>query len=254
MNYLSTETKYIAERECLLLTADMSDYLIDYYIHLKEEIGAVKPEHDEKLKQLIIFFALHLSAKPPGDTFAWTLHFHDENPYSLFVTGNAATKYIVGHVITENIRHADVNTFHAQVSNAKGEASRSSIQCESSNIKEMLEDYYNKSEQLSAKFSMIENSDCATMILAMPEHDEAWFKDAEFKTKESTEGIGKKLNSNQYSFNCGCGPEKLLPFLRSIEEKDLEELYGSDEELLINCPRCGKKFTIKRTELGTQAS
>jgi len=48
---------------------------------------------------------------------------------------------------------------------------------------------------------------------------------------------------------CNCSPEKLIPFLRKIPAVELEELYGDEQRIVVNCPRCGKNFEVDRVQV-----
>src|SRR5690242_7846930 len=90
-NPLVCTTEYVAEREALLLRVDMSDYLVDYYLHRKKVAPDTTPEQDEKLKELIAFFAMHLTLHSSAQSHGWTMQVVSEPPYSLFVTGSINT-------------------------------------------------------------------------------------------------------------------------------------------------------------------
>jgi molecular chaperone Hsp33 len=249
-NFLVTHSDYFPGREVLFLQLDMSNYLIDYYIHVGTHVGNLDPAHDEKLKQLIACFALHLTIHPPDESHAWTLHLHAEKPYSLFVTGSASGGFIVGHVLSDDIRHTDVNTFHAQVKRIHGESSRSSVQCEYSDVAKIVQHYYAQSEQLPIRIELSKDSDTALALAAMPAYQEKWFNRISL-SKLATEDTSprKHIKSCQFAFNCDCSPDKLLPFLRAIGEDGITELYGEDVELVVTCPRCGRAFVVARDDL-----
>ncbi len=124
------------------------------------------------------------------------------------------------------------------------------MQCESSHISTIVEHYYSQSEQLPIRIALSKDSDTAVAIAAMPEYDEEWFKALPLDALPELEGEEKKrIKSCQFRFACDCSPEKLLPFLRAISNEELAELYGDDEELTVQCPRCGKYFLVPRNAL-----
>jgi len=251
-------SEYIPKREALLVRVDMSDYLIDYYLHRKDFAPDTDPEHDEKLKELIACFAVHLSARTAQETHAWTAHISSSQPYSLFVTGNTgimddagiAKGFLVGHVLTENIRHADVNSIHAQLSH-RGKTFNSMVRCDSPVIPEMVTQFYDNSEGYPIRLLLSQTSDTALGLVALPEFDAEWVASVDLEDLATNQSIERSLmRTCQFAFSCDCSPSKLLPFFRSMSVEALEELYGSDSALLITCPRCGKQFSISRDELG----
>lgn len=249
-------SEYIPKREGLLVRVDMSDYLIDYYLHRKEVAPNTRPEHDEKLKELIACFAIHLSARTGRETHAWTVHIVADVPYSLFVTGNTgeidetgvAKGYIVGHILTDHIRHTDVNSIHAQFT-SRGQAFTSMVRCDSSDIPKMVEQFYNQSEQHPLRLKLSDSSDTALGLVGLPEYDEEWIRSVDVEEAATSDAVTRSpLRTCEFAFSCDCSPDKLIPFFRSLSQASLEELYGEDEELQITCPRCGRQFGIKRAD------
>ena len=182
---------------------------------------------------------------------AWTLLMRSSEPYSLFVTASPAEKMLVGQVIVDNIRHTDVNIFHAQMSGKKGEVSNSSVLCQSTDVEKMVEEYYQQSEQLPLKVSLLRDSDMALALVGMPEVDLGWFEENEPEEiyTNLSDFSHKLMKQCEFSYFCNCSPEKLLPFLKKIPKVELEELYGDDPKIVVNCPRCGKNFEMSREEL-----
>lgn len=251
---LVATSEYIPKHEGLLVRVDMSDYLIDYYLHRKDFAPDTLPEHDEKLKELIACFAIHLSARTGRETHAWTVHVVSDVPYSLFVTGNTgeidesgiAKGYIVGHVLTDHIRHTDVSSIHAQFT-SRGKTYNSIVRCDSSDIAQMVEQFYTQSEQHPLRLVLSKTSDTAIGLVALPEYDEEWISSIDVASlPENKEVARNPMRTCSFAFQCDCSPEKLIPFFRTLSQQALDDLYGSDEELHITCPRCGKQFGIER--------
>lgn len=255
---LKTTSDYLRDREVFLIRIEMSDYLLDYYHQRREFAASTSREHDDKLKDLIASFAIHLTARTALETHAWTLHIVDENPYSLFVTGSTgelgedgiAKGFLVGHILTDHIRHSDTNAIHAQCIN-RGKTFRSYVPCDSSNIVSMVEGFYNQSEQRPIRIKISETSDTAVAIAALPGFESEWFNsvDIDALVAESESLDKTRMRTCHFTFTCDCSPEKLTPFFKMLGEKGLADLFGEDTELSISCPRCGKRFTVSRDSL-----
>jgi molecular chaperone Hsp33 len=250
-------TDYIPKCEALFISVDTSDYLIDYYLHRKTHAPDTDPAHDEKLKELITCFAVHLSARTSTETHAWTVHLVADTPYSLFVTGNTgvidesgiAHGFIVGHILTDHIRHTDVNSIHAQFSN-RGRSFKSLVRCDTNDIPRMVEQFYSQSEQYPLRLKLSDNSDTAIGLVALPEFDEEWIRSVDISSVATETDITRSpMRTVHFAFSCDCSADKLLPFFRSMSPDAVKELYGDDQELQITCPRCGKQFGIHRSEV-----
>ena len=257
-NSLVSSSDYLPGKEGLFIKADLSSYLIDYYLHRREVAANTLPEHDERLKDLIACFAVHLTLRSSTETHAWTVHLVAEQPYSLFVTGSAGALddlgesrgFLVGHVLTDHIRHTDVNSMHAQFTDKKGTTFKSYVKSDVADIPRIVEQYYEQSEQLPLRLSLPKNSDVAIALAALPEYDRQWFDSVSLDSvADDCAGSVKKMRICRYDFACDCSPAKLLPFFRSLPDETLNELYGDDQAVIIVCPRCGRKFPIARAEL-----
>ena len=250
-NALSSTSYYFPDKKALLLHSDLSEFFIDYYLNLKENNTQLSPRHDEQLKLLLACLSLHLTMRSPTETFAWTVHLQSEKPYSLFATGNSTGEYLVGQVLTDNIRHTDMSILHSQVSRKSGEASKSIVKSENNTVLGLFQEFYLQSEQLSLHLACLENSDQAFALVAMPGYDKDWFgTESPTDVWESLESRQyKKMKECQFYFHCNCSAERLLPYLRTIDNLTLEELFDGSDTLQANCPRCGKMFWISRKEL-----
>src|SRR5437868_7137630 len=82
-------SEYLPGRESQYVRIDMSDYLLDYYAHRQQFFPDTTRELDERLKDLIACFAIHLASRTARENHAWTLHMVAAQPYSLFVTGDS---------------------------------------------------------------------------------------------------------------------------------------------------------------------
>ncbi|MFM1849099.1 MAG: hypothetical protein RL417_2573 [Pseudomonadota bacterium] len=252
---LKATSDYLRDREVFLIRIEMSEYLLDYYHQRRELAASTARAHDEKLKDLIASFAIHLTARTALETHAWTLHIVDEQPYSLFVTGSTgelgedgiARGFLVGHILTEHIRHSDTNAIHAQCIN-RGKTFRSYVPCESSNIASMVESFYRQSEQRPIRIKISETSDSAIGLAALPGFESAWFYgvDLDELAAESEKLDKTRMRNCHFTFTCDCSPEKLTPFFKTLGAQGLADLYGDDEELMISCPRCGRRFAVRR--------
>jgi hypothetical protein len=238
----------------------MSGYLIDYYVHRKAVAPETTFEQDDKLKELIVCFAVHLAGRPPGEEHAWTVHLVAAEPYSLFVTGHTdpldkvgeGTGKIVGNVLTENIRHTDVNSLHAQFTVSNGKVFKSYISSESPVISDMTETFYKQSEQNPLRVSYSRTSDISFGLVALPGWDKSWFHSVDLeKLTESEVSTARQMRKCQYDFICDCSPDKLIPFFNSLSEEAIDELYGDDPELVITCPRCGQFFSVSKAVLNS---
>ena len=256
-NLLRSTSTYLPGREVLYVSVDMSEYLIDYYLHRQQVAPETKVEHDSTLRDLIACLAIHLTVRPSGESHAWTAHLVAREPYSLFAAGELtqladareAKGYLIGNIITDNIRHTDVNSLHAQKSAADGTVFRSYIQSEGDNPGAILERFYVQSEQLPLRVLLPRDSDLASALVALPDFDQSWFEQTDLENF-APDPAAIHMRNCSFEFRCDCSPEKLMPFLSALSESELNELYGKDSSLIISCPRCGSTFAMERERFG----
>ena len=262
MSYeLIASTDYLPLHNVFLIHIDMSQYLLEFYVQRKDFADVVTTEQDSKLKDLIACFSIHLAARTTLETHAWTLSIVNEHPYSLFVTGNTgeidesgiAKGFLVGNVLTENIRHSDTNGFHAQCT-GRGKTFNSYVSCESPDVTSMVENFYAQSEQRPIRIKLSGTNDTAIGLAALPGYEPEWFSNVNIEElSANSEKIEKtRMRNCKFTFACDCSPEKLLPFFRTLTPEAVSDLYGEDQELLITCPRCGRKFAVDRSLVETK--
>jgi molecular chaperone Hsp33 len=87
-------------------------------------------------------------------------------------------------------------------------------------------------------------------VAAQPDFDAEWFDalTAESVVRICDEEKTKTLETRKFKFSCGCSLEKILPTLSAWKD-NADELFGNDESLSIQCPRCGRRFHLTREDL-----
>jgi hypothetical protein len=56
----------------------------------------------------------------------------------------------------------------------------------------------------------------------------------------------KKLDEVLLFYNCPCDQQQINKMLRTLPEPQLADLWGDLDSLEVFCPRCGRKYTVKR--------
>jgi molecular chaperone Hsp33 len=54
------------------------------------------------------------------------------------------------------------------------------------------------------------------------------------------------IESRAFRWHCGCSHRKILDILSSPMRADAEALFGGEERIQVNCPRCAAKYTVTR--------
>ena len=246
--FTKVESIFIRGRNCLLVQADFAPVYTDYYVHLMD----IKERHPEKLdstlKDMLAMLTLHLTARPWAETIAWTANLRAPRA-NFFVTGSSTHEYITGRLFTKDVREPDRNFLYSQTTTPGGTPQTSTIEVNGTSPLEWFTQFYGQSEQRPGKAFRL-SGDRYAIVAAQPDYDEDWFKSL---TTEDVEKITevephKILETRKFKFDCGCTLERILPTLAAWKEKP-DELFGDQEAIIVQCPRCARKYAIARGDL-----
>ncbi len=243
--YIEVRCYFVRGRNALAVRADFGPLYVDHYLHLMQHGLQIAPGHDSLLKDALAACTLHLASRPWNEVSAWTVHF-GSLPLNLFVTGNSTGENVVGRVFTEDVRDDGQNLFVAQINDFPKEPRRSVVEFEDGEIFPIVEHYYAKSEQRPARFFSHSEEDFV-FVSAQPQCDEAWLSgldDDAVRTLDSDEELSL-LERRRYRYHCGCTLERILPALASV---GAEEVFGDEQVVRIDCPRCAAKFEVTRDQ------
>ena len=244
--FVEVRCYFVRGRNALAVRADFGVVYMDHYLHLMQHGIRLDPGHDALLKDALAALTLHLASRPLDEVSAWTTHFGDP-PLNLFVTGNNHEENVIGRVFTQDVSDDGQNLFIAQINDHPKPPRRSVIEFTSDNIFRIVEDYYANSEQrLGRFFNHIEED--FVFITAQPQCDEEWLRgldDAAVQTLDADEELSL-LEVRRYRHRCGCTLERILPTLAKVP---IDELFEADDEIRIDCPRCGAHYDVARSDL-----
>lgn len=246
--FTKVESIFVRHRNCLFVQADFSPIFTDYYLHLMD-IGEKHPESlDTPMKELLAVLTLHLTARPWAETIAWTANLRAPR-VNFFATGSSTSEYITGRLFTKDVREPDRNYLYSQTTQPGQERRTSTIEAPEGGPLEWFQHFYDQSEQRPGRAFHL-GEDRYGIIAAQPDFDEEWFESLETESVKKLLTIEehKVLETRRFRFHCGCNVERILPTLGAWREKP-EELFGEEDTLVLQCPRCGKNYQISRDDL-----
>ena len=229
-----------------MLRGQFTDIYRDYYLHLADHSIRYSGELDQMLKDSLAVLTLHLSARPWSETIAWTFNLRAPR-MNLFVTGSSNEGAVTGRVFTENIREPDRNFFYSQttVKNAR-EPRNSTVEVDGKDPISWIAQFYAQSEQRPGRAFRLDDENFV-LITAQPDADLEWLSgldEDQVSRLNETEEISL-LETRYFRFHCGCTVEKILPILGAWRERP-DELFGEQESIVVQCPRCAANYTITR--------
>jgi molecular chaperone Hsp33 len=232
-------------RSLVLAHGDFS-YLIAAY---REHVKIWSPEPDGLTEMLVrqglAASALHLTSRPRDESMGITLNLKSP-PINLFLAGAASDGSVTARFFTEDVKTAEASRFFVQSSRPGQPPVLSAIAVSGLDVLEIFEQYYEQSQQLPTRFFELADDEFA-MVQGLPGADPAGIRSL---TREEAahlaEDDGIALDERVFRFHCGCNPQKILTALRGIFADGPEDLFRGDEEVEAFCPRCGRRWRIRR--------
>lgn len=244
------ESVFVRHRNALLLRGQFTPIYTDYYLHLMDQGIRQPPELDKMLKEAMAMLVLHLTARPWAETIAWTANLRAPR-INLFVTGGSTGENITGRIFTEDVREPDRNFFYSQTTTETASEPRvSTLEVNGRDPVEWISQFYDQSEQRPARAFRLDDEHFA-LVAAQPDCDMEWFEalDADAVAVLDQTEETNVLERRKFRFFCGCSLEKILPIIGGWKERP-EELFGSEEFITIQCPRCAANYIVSREMLG----
>jgi len=247
-DFTKLESIFVRHRNCLLVRGQFTPIFTGYYLHLMEHQLRYENKMDATLKDLLAVLSLHLTARPWAETIAWTVNLRAPR-VNYFVTGGSTFENITGRLFTKDIREPDRNMFYSQTSVSGHAPCTTNVDLDTNDPLDWIEHFYQQSEQRPAKCFRLDDEHYA-LLVAQPDYDEEWFEEVDAaKVGAITEVEQTKvLETRKYQFNCGCSKERILPTLASWKNR-LDDLFQGDEQITVNCPRCGAHYKISEQDL-----
>ncbi len=237
---------FVRYRNALLTNAEFGPLYIDYYLHLADNQLRPEPGHDRLFKCALAAFVLHCASRPRNEIIAWTLNF--QKPLlNVFLVADNETGGVAGRIFTEQVKEGDTNLFFSEVSRSGQPVRRSAVNFEGDDPFHAAECFYRQSEQRPARYFQLDAEEFA-LICAHPDCDLPWLQaidTAGIRDVNATETVAL-LERRPYRWHCGCNQSRILQVLAPTMVEDPEALFGGDESIRVECPRCAGRYTITR--------
>jgi molecular chaperone Hsp33 len=245
-DFTKIESVFVRHKNALVLRGQFTPLYTDYYLHLMQHGIRHAADLDQMLKDSLAMLVLHLVARPWSETIAWTVNLRSPR-VNLFVTGGSVQESITGRIFTEDIREPNHNLFYSQTTSPKlTEPHVSTMEASGIDPLAWLAQFYDLSEQRPARAFRLDDENFA-LVTAQPDCDMTWFEtlDANAISNIETTQETKLLETRRFHFHCPCTLEKILPILGGWKNR-LDELFGNEDLILLQCPRCAAKYPVSR--------
>lgn len=242
-------TYFARGRNALIARAEFSELYASLYLHQMDAGIRLAAAEDQMAKDALAAITLHCASRPRKETVAWTVNF--QAPLvNVFVSGDNKLGTVVGNVFTENVKESGRNLFYADIVADDQPPRRSAVEFSGGDFFRAVETFYQRSEQRPARFFRYDEEDLV-LIAAQPDCDISWLEgldEASVRRLDKDIELGL-LEKRRYRFECGCNQDRMLALLAPVLRRQGEELFGGEETIRIQCPRCGARHAITRESL-----
>lgn len=240
---------FIRGRNVLITEADFSALFVDFFIHLQEHAITAPAEVVTQFRDFLAAFTLHAASHPRNEVLAWTLQMQ-QPPRNLFFAADTEWSTVTGRFFTDGIKEEDSNVFYQDLKIHGKPLHRSIVPFHGVDTKATVEFYYSQSEQRPARFFHL-GADRYALLSAHPDWDQQWLRNVSINdllALHDRETVNE-LESRQFRWWCGCSTDKILQILKGPMQSDPHALFGDDDHITVNCPRCRAKYHISRQQL-----
>lgn len=245
-DYTRLESLFVRQRNALWVRGSFTGLFTDYYIHLMEQKIRHNPELDMMLKEHLVMLSLYLSTRPWAETTGWTVNLRAPR-VNLFATGGSTQESIVARLFTEDVREPDRNYFYSQTTTPYDKEPRlSHMEMATRQPLDWFETFYAQSEQRPGRAFHMGDDDYA-IVVAQPDCDAEWLNGLDVEAVKNLERDEetKLLEVRRIRFHCGCDLLKIMPLLSSWHNR-LDDLFGEQEVIKVQCPRCAAVYQVSR--------
>jgi len=130
---------------------------------------------------------------------------------------------------------------------------QSHVEPRTANPGEVVEQYFNEVIQTKTRVMMRENGE-GLLVQSLPggNFDAVKDLDAERLFSFVNDGIasGEAVEAGEVLvfYECRCSGKMISGMVESMSESDRKELFAGSRQIRIECPRCGREYTVTRTE------
>jgi molecular chaperone Hsp33 len=235
----------IRDREAILCIVNSEGLLAAYLDHVQRWETVPDPLFHVMIRQALSGMVLYLSCRPKDESVAWTLNFR-KPPANVFVAGEGDPSTVTGRVYTEGVKTSESSRLFVETRRPKRGTSQSVVDVAGYDVLEILEAYYQQSEQHPARFLELNDHEYA-MVNALPGVDREWlFALTATGVHEALLAEPRQIDERAFVFQCGCTLERITAVVRGAFKENPDELFQGESGVETFCPRCGHRWWVSR--------
>ena len=211
----------------------------------------IAPPHEEikpMIRELLATTALCAVSLAERESWGWSLTFKGMN--TGFFVGVEPEGMICLRVLDAETQKASVMV---QRQKAGLPMTQSHISPRTRSPRDMVEQYFSEVDQTKTRLEVKEDGD-SILVHALPGGNFDAVKelgaDKVFGYLECAIHAGriKELGEVLIFYECRCSEEMIAGMIDNMPESDRNDLFGDQHHVEIECPRCGRKYMLPRTD------
>lgn len=201
-----------------------------------------------ELEQLMGAAALAAVARAEREAWGWTVTLPGSER-GLFC-GVEPEGMVCGRIRSAS---ADKAAVYLQRQKADGPVVQSHYEPLSNDPVKAISRYFKQVEQIQTRI-VLDDSCSGALVQALPDGDFSRVDSLPDETllerlrQMAGEGEIKPIHEMVLFYECRCDDEMILEMLTSLQDGQRKELWGSESSLTVECPRCGREYTIRRSQ------
>ncbi len=223
----------------------LHDYRAYYHI---EEPGS---EAGTALNQALAAAAMANAGLADRESWGWSLALPDR-PFGLFVAAEPQGM-VVGRVMPRSRAEAKAAV---QRRKQDKDVTQSFYEPLSGDVFQAMEGYFDHSEQVPTRI-FVKDDGRGALVRMLPKGDfdrvadlsGAELVDKLFALRD--DGILRRLEEFRSFTQCLCTDEYILTMITSLPKEQRAALWGDETKLEIECPRCARKYVMRRQGVPT---
>jgi redox-regulated HSP33 family molecular chaperone len=206
-------------------------------------------EHDSLIRELLAATALSAVSLAERESWGWSLTFKGMNIG--FFVGVEPEGMIC-------LRTLDAETGKASVMVQRKKAglpmTQSHISPRTVSPRDMVEQYFSEVDQMRTRLEVRADGE-GILIHALPGGNFDVVRDLDtnklFAYIDASTGSGcaKALDEVLLYYECRCSEDMIIRMVDNMSEVDRSDMFGDLLRLAIECPRCGRTYTVARTDI-----
>jgi hypothetical protein len=251
MNHLARYQRFLdLENHLLVVRGGIAPVIAGMHAyHARHAIEPPRTGLEPLVRELLAATALAALSLAERESWGWSLTFEGMD------TGFFAGVEPEGMVCVR-VREAETSKASVMVQRQKAglPMTQSHIRPQTASPRGMVEQYFAEAAQTRVRLEIAGDGD-GLLLHALPGGHfhavEAIGSGGLLPHFDSAAAAGrlKELGEVVLFYECRCSDEMILDMILGMPERDREELFGHLPQIGIECPRCGRRYTMARTDL-----